>query len=221
MERATKIDKNDIIFFQESKELENYCLLKYFIHFLHSIGIKRPLNFSYVEENGPLIDNLTLKENILLESIPNGLSSTKEFQLYTYLKRTGNIYLINLFNKIKHLEEYPKNTDIETRKITALFRGLVRKADYIMLERPEKHLSEQNFLLFINAMTYQIKNRPQMALINSSSFNPFMNLVSKIVYKDQSEKFIISQYSKPLQQLSQQSSYPEEIYTEIDQKKVA
>ena len=173
----------------------NICQLKDFTNFIYSTDVRRPIKFSFVDGEGQLINKLTLKENIFLESIPTSLAQSKEFQLETYLKKTRNINLIRLFKKVSLLDVYPDKIDDQTRKIVALIKGLLQEADYLFLEHPEKHLSSTNLDLFIKAMEYQNKTLPQIIVIGSANAGMWTPFISKLIRQDEFYQYSLEEVS--------------------------
>lgn len=174
-------DKNDILLFQFESSNRKSCRLKHFLHFLNSQGARRPLRFAYIEAEGPLISNLSLRENIYLDSIPNSLSETKDFQMRSFLQRSSNHHLIEFFNRIPLLDELPGAVDAQTRKMAALFKGLLQSADYLFLESPERYLDDEILAVFTNALRFQAAGRSQTVLIDSENPQFWTPFASKLV----------------------------------------
>lgn len=174
---AVTFDQNDILLFRFD-ESKRGCKLKHFLHFLNSQGARRPLRFAYIESEGPLISNLSLRENIYLDSIPNSLSETKDFQMRSFLQRSSNHHLIEFYNRIPLLDEMPGAVDSQTRKMAALFKGLLQSADYLFLESPERYLDDASLEIFTNALRFQVAGRGQTVLIESDNpqlWTPYAN----------------------------------------------
>jgi ABC-type multidrug transport system ATPase subunit len=192
MKEVRSLSKMDILFFLKTQELVSSSRqLKDFIHFLKLMGPGESLCFSYVDQDGPLLNNLTLRENIYLDSIPSGLSKTKEYQLQDFLRRTGNGHLIDLYSKVQLLDEYPDKVDAQTKKLAALTKGLLQKADYLLLDSPEKYLGEENTKLFIKALEFQVSNSGQIVLISSENTAFWEPLSTKKVLRTDNKKFAI------------------------------
>jgi hypothetical protein len=163
--------------------------LKDFINFLLSIGIKRPLRFSFVEKTGSLINSLTLKENILLDSTCSQKNISPDAYLSNYLKENGNLYLIRLFNKIGLIDLYPDKVSKEIQKITALIKGLLQNADYLFLESPEEYLSIPICELFVRALEFQAQITDRIVIINSPNDELWKPHISQIINQDENCNF--------------------------------
>ncbi len=161
-------DPKDILLFNFEHKTRG-CRLKHFLHFLNSQGTRRPIRFAYIEAEGPLIGNLSLRENIYLDSIPNSLSETKDFQMRSFLQRSSNQHLIDFYNRIPLLDELPGKVDAQTRKMAALFKGLLQSADFLFLESPERYLDNESLEVFTNALRFQTAGREQTVLIDSEN----------------------------------------------------
>lgn len=176
---SVEFEQNDILLFK-FEQASKGCRLKHFLHFLNSQGTRRPIRFAYIEAEGPLITNLSLRENIYLDSIPNSLSETKDFQMRSFLQRSSNHHLIDFYNRIPLLDELPGDVDSQTRKMAALFKGLLQSADYLFLESPERYLDDESLKVFTNALRFQAASRSQTVLLDSTNpqlWSPYANKV--------------------------------------------
>lgn len=193
MVRNKKIEQNDIIFFQKESTRYDCSQLKHFINFLYFQGFKRPLNFSHVDKEALLIKNLSLKDNIFLESIPNSLKTSKALQLDGLLKQTGNIHLLNLFEQLGNLDVFPEEVDSQKKKIVGLIKSLINKNDFIFLEHPENHLDEATCKLFTKALLQQENvRREYIVLIHSQKQELWIPYANKIVGRDLQGKFLVT-----------------------------
>lgn len=178
-----EFDKNDILLFKFAAPSKG-CRLKHFLHFLNVQGTRRPIRFAYIEAEGPLISNLSLRENIYLDSIPNSLSETKDFQMRSFLQRSSNHHLIDFYNRIPLLDELPGAVDAQTRKMAALFKGLLQSADYLFLESPERYLDDETLAVFTNALRFQTASRSQTVLLDSQNPQFWTPLANKVVLQN-------------------------------------
>ncbi|MEI8346548.1 MAG: hypothetical protein WCG27_03715 [Pseudomonadota bacterium] len=159
----------DIILFQIERLENNSCQLKDFLYFLNWMRAPKPLKFSYVPSRPLLHGGLSLKDNILLESVPNSLTISKEFQLKNSLDRTGNEYLWQLFKEIPSLNAFPHEVDPVFHKIIALIKALLRPVDYLLLENPQEGLSPNLQELLIESLKFQAQDLKKIILIYGPS----------------------------------------------------
>ncbi|MBT3586580.1 MAG: hypothetical protein HN509_16850 [Halobacteriovoraceae bacterium] len=186
----------DILLFQSTEKLASHCQLKNFIHFLHCNGIKGPIRFAFIEADAPLLNNLTIRQNIHLDSIPQTMTQSGDFQLKEHLQENCNPHLSKILDCIGLLDELPTNVDDQTRKLAGLLKGLLQKADYLFLESPEKYLSKDNLKIFIKAMEFQTANTGQIVFINSDQESLWHPYISKTVSRRPSENFEILAVNK-------------------------
>ena len=191
MNQQTRLSKLDILFFPLQENDQACSQLKTFLHFLKTQSKGQEWRFSFVDSEAPLLNGLTIRENIYLDSIPNSLTSTKEFQLKTFLRRKGNVNLMELFNKIQLLDEYPENVDAQTRKLAALIKGMLQDTDYLLLGHPEKYLDRQNRERFIRALEFQASSTGQIILVASEEQEFWSPMMTKIVERNENKQFEI------------------------------
>lgn len=192
MDKKNQLNKSDILLFKNDENRYGHSQLKKFLSFLSSNGVKRPYKFAYIESEGPLISNMSLRDNIHLDSVPLSLSNTKEMELKYLLDKIGNDDLLNLFAKIENLEVKVSEVSHQVRKLAALIKGLIQEADYLFLEMPEKHLSDNQLRLFVNALNHQVQNNGQMVFISSPAVLFWQGKVSKIITRGPKKEFLVT-----------------------------
>ncbi len=172
----------EIIYF-ESREQKSHATLKRFLTYLKVQKVPGPIRFAFIDEKGPLIPNLSLRDNISLESIPSTVSSDKEFTLEDYLERRGNDALTKLYKNIKLVEDFPSEVDSQTLKIASLIKGLLQDGQYLFLENPERFLDKENLKLFTNALLHQLSERKQTLLLKSSTPSVWSPYITKWIHE--------------------------------------
>lgn len=173
----------EILLFEQNTPSEGTGLsaLKNFLSFLKINKAVQPLRFSYIDSEGSLIPALSLKENISLDSIPSTVSATKKFTLEDYLERMDNPFLIKLYNKIELVEDLPYQVDGQTRKMAALVKGLLQRADFLFLDRPEQYLDHESLKTFKNALLHNLQVNKQTLLLTSERPSFWAPYVTKTV----------------------------------------
>ncbi|MCP4912939.1 MAG: hypothetical protein GY909_07460 [Oligoflexia bacterium] len=227
VQSINQINEKDTFLFPLEENFSNYkdrSLLKDFIHFLHTQGVKRPLKFSYIDSDATLLEQLTLRENIYLDSIPSSLSDTKEFQLNNFLKRSGNGHLIDLFQNITLLDELPHQVDQQTKKLAALTKGLLRPSKFLLLECPEKYLNKKNLEIFTNALQYQIVTTGQIVLIATDYTEYWETMANKLVSRNMENQFKIERVKAKTQEYKDSEQRDQDghlIFVNFDKKSIA
>ncbi|MBT7610776.1 MAG: hypothetical protein HN576_13530 [Bacteriovoracaceae bacterium] len=192
MTRNNKLHKSDIIFFRSDPKKYTASQLKNFIHFLNSNGIKRPYKFSHIEGEGALIPNLSIRENIHLDSVPNQLSTSKDMHLTKLLEKNGNYHLLEMFNFIPELDHYPETVNDQVKKLASLIKGMIQEADYLFLEKPEMYLEEKHLDLFLKAIHYQTRSLGQIVFVHSQNEKFWRTHISKVVTRGYKNEFLVT-----------------------------
>ena len=185
MESIKTIKEKDIVLFRTEYDQEDNCRLRDFLNFLKYMKVKRPIKFAHVDKDATLIRNLSLKDNIFLESIPNSLASSKDVQLREFFEKKDNLYLNRLFDRIDKSEKKSEEANQEIRKLTALIKGFIQEVDYLFFESPEKHLSDENLKIFINALRYHSCRWNRISFIKSPLKDFWYQICSvEVVFKN-------------------------------------
>jgi len=185
---------SDIYFFKHDEDQVTWSpKLKDYIYFLKGQNIRGPYKFSYVDQNASLIETLSLKDNILLEAIPVSLKNSKEYQLHKFLEETGNQHLLGLYQHIQDLNLYPHQAGDQDRKICALIKSMIRKADYLYLENPEAYLFKDVLSILKEAIRHQVAIHQQVAVIHSQHFMLWSDEVNRIVSRQSDLRFVVTE----------------------------
>lgn len=184
----TKYTKGDILFYRlGEKEYTAPSKLRIFVNFLHQNGLRNPA-YSFVTAESTLIKSLSLKDNILLDSVPQTLDIKRETKLHYFIEQTGNKGLFELYNNIEDLHKTPENSSPESRKLTCLVKALLQQVNIMIFEQPERHLSQVNIEYFGQALNHETKGMKKTAIISSPS--PIWNSVAtKLLTRDQNGAF--------------------------------
>lgn len=157
---------------------------KEFIQFLHFIGEHSPLKFSYAGQNSKLVSNLSVRQNIYLDSIPLFLTKSKEFELTSYIQRTGNIPLHNLATKLEGLDLFPCTLNPQQTQISVLIKALIQKSKFLILNNPQAFLSHENKALLFQALHFIKKSEKRIILLKTNDESFFQELITKTITRD-------------------------------------
>ena len=195
MKKKFPLEKMDLALFNNG--LGHSCKfsqLKDFIGFLSHFGYPRPFRFSHVEAGGPLIENLSLEDNLLLHVDCNE-TYEREKQLEIVLEKSGNPHLKRLCDSIRLKSNMPKAVDDETRKSVALVKALLQKSDFLFLEDPEKFLGKEKLALFIAALVYKSATTGQIVVVNTRFQASWSAHFTKTVFRDEHNSFQVNHFN--------------------------
>jgi ABC-type multidrug transport system ATPase subunit len=234
MKKQLPLEKMDLALFDNGGGHScKFSQLKDFIGFLGHFGYPRPFRFSHVESGGPLIENLSLEDNLLLH-VDCNKSFEREKQLEIVLEKSGNPHLKRLCDSIRLKSKKPKEVDDETRKSVALVKSLLQKSDFLFLEDPEKFLGKESLALFIAALVYKSATTGQIVVVNTRFNTNWSSHFTKTIFRDEHNSFQVNHFNNGFDSTMikmQKSETPEEegflkivnVNNEIDEenKKIA
>jgi|GEM_PF-4464607 ABC-type lipoprotein export system ATPase subunit len=188
----------DIIYFDAPEGHQRQNIIKNFLSYLKFNNIKGPHRFSYVQSDYELIESMTLRENIYLDTIPLSLTQSRESQFKGHMQKQPNNHLIKLLNGVDSLDSYPSHTDQRSRKILGLSKALMQNADYLFFDAPEKHLTSHDLELFIQALHFHVGLHEKIILLSSEHENLWLQHATKRVERDSHKKFDTQLLNKKL-----------------------
>lgn len=192
------LENMDLALFENGSCLKEFSQLKDFLSFLKLYRRPSPFRFSHVETSGPLIENLTLQENLLLHVTGNEIKD-ETTQILHLIEHTGNPHLMSFYNKIRLKNSMPIEVDDETRKAMALVKALIQDTDFLFLENPEKFLGKEMLNLFVQALVYKTATTGQIVVIRTRFKNIWGPHFTKRIYRDEKNFFQVNHYSNGLE----------------------
>lgn len=198
MTKELPLEKMDLALFENGKPVSEFSQLKDFLSFLKLYGYSKPFKFSHVQTDGPLIENLSLEENLLLHSSSHDQESV-ETKLDKLLEQSGNPHLKELYNAISLKHLMPSEVDDESRKSIALIKSLLQGGDFLFLENPEKYLGKNLLSLFVQALVYKTATTGLIVVISTRFRNIWAPHFTKRVFRDEKNFFQVSHFSHGLE----------------------
>jgi len=180
-----------ILFVPENESVKNQSHLKTFINVLNYFKMKKPFKFSYIDTQGQLILDLSLRENILLDSTDHALLDDKDTKWKDLLLKHENKALVELVNSIDNLEVTAKNATAQELKVASLVKALLNRNDYLFLESPENFLTTAQLKTFKTALQHFNKANSSIVFIHSSQQQVWKNIINKQLLFSKNQRFIL------------------------------
>jgi hypothetical protein len=199
VEQPKKIQPFDIFYFHHklSEKPMGSSYLKHFINFLNDCQVPKPYKFTFVSRDGALIPNLSLKENIFLESVPTSLTTSKECQFEQYLNQSGHHHLPLLLHALGDLDKKPPALTKQQVKLASLIIGILKPNKYLFLETPEFHLVDQKLLQLVKqALVEQSKRQTAPIFIASEAMDFWSDFSNKIVHQSPNGQLTVKERIK-------------------------
>ncbi len=172
------------------------CQLRTFLSFLISQGEGNAPHFAFASAEGSLLPNLTLRENIYLDSIPSSFADSKEVQLQNLIQKTGNRDLLEFYQSIPSLDVLASEVDHRTRKVTTLVKVFLQDVNYWLLDRPGKYLDQKNIESLAKILEFYKKFSNKTILLAAQENSAWKSLTTTWVYKLPNRSFKLCSTSK-------------------------
>jgi hypothetical protein len=138
--------------------------LKDFFKIVENIKGKKPDRFSF---NGPepkLHKHISLSENIFFES-PFGTIKEKNKKQYSHSNFGGNVYLFELFERLRFPETMPMDSGLPAQKLASLIRSILRPDPFLFLVSPQLYLDRSTLELLGKALLAESQANKKTILI--------------------------------------------------------
>lgn len=193
--QGLKLYKESHIYLFENRSEPGHPQLKNIINFLKWKNLKQIVKFDHIPEDGNLIEDLTLHDNLTL--------SSKEFCRYRKLPKNINDLLVKnlggnvapLINEITNWNLYPEDVTPKVRKIVSLLKGINLSHPYVVLEKPEKHLPER-IISHLKVLILDLveSNKSEVIISNSKQDGPWENMFNKRIIYETNKLFRIEDF---------------------------
>ena len=169
--------------------------LKDFLYYLRFSGKRGVIDFSYANETDSLHHNMTIKENLILDSIPTSLIKENEVNLSDFLKEIKNPELIAMIAKVSNMERSIASLDKRTLKLTSLVKALLAQREMVFLVDPHSDLNAEDISLLKKCLNYESLHNNRKIFIQTSDQDCWLDTANIIIGRDAKNKF--SEKSNP------------------------
>ena len=208
------VNKPQIYFFPLEEKDTSFCQLKLLTNFIRYNYKSSVFKFSYIDSEGSLLGDLSLKENIKLSSDHTDIDDFTSLEMEQILENFENYYLTQLFNQIETAGD-SSVVKKESIKIASLVKSFFRSGPYYIYHSPEKYLSEENLNLFKKALEIQLLTSEYTILIASDKKENWQNFATHMVKRNHNKKFQVLPIIKDASKLIKENHTKDKENTEI------
>lgn len=217
MNNIHKIHSRKIYLFDYASSKHGNNTLKEFIYFIKSRGISENIDFSYSNSNDSLHCHLSVKENLILDSIPTSLIKNSELNLNQFLNSLNNKFIKYLFELVGDLNQPVSQLNRKQIKIASIIKVILSNSKYIFLNNPDEFLEANELEYIKQSLYYEADSNKRIIMFKSQRKILWPEIVTNIITKGEKLNFIDT--VNPLS-VSQESSLNHE-YTFTLNKKVS
>lgn len=163
--------------------------LKDFLYYLKFNGKRGVVDFSYANETDTLHQQLSVKENLILDSVPTSLIKDNEVNLSDFLGDIKNPGLISLLGRIKNLEEKVSQLDHRTMKLASLVKALIAKRELLFLVEPNQYLNKEDLKNLKSCLEYESQQYNRKIYIQSSDQDCWLDTARTIISRNDNGHF--------------------------------
>ncbi|MFW5871889.1 MAG: hypothetical protein ACOCUT_02175 [bacterium] len=163
--------------------------LRYFIRFLQSVDENAILDFAYVPDTPNLIDNLSARENILIDHSPPPHMRIKGEDLKDIVTEGNNPHLIKLMDYLPNLDCMPYQLSMEDKKLLSLMKGILSTSSLLVLHSPEKYLHIDLIHLLQKAILHETRFRQKTIVLCGKQTASWQEITDTVIFKNENSIF--------------------------------
>lgn len=194
--QAKKIVAGDIIF-MSPKQKAYQSGLKNGLVALRYLGMKAYYQFAHVDEGQNFVKNLSLLQNIMLESDTQTLCYDQEQIIQERLHMRPA--LKSLFFQIKNLNDLPSEAKKEELILASIVKSFLRNCPMIILDGIDEHLSHFQLKLLKKAILLKNEKENTSFLILSKNLDLWTELSDKIIIRKNDGTFQCMETTKKVE----------------------
>ncbi len=172
------------IFIFENSSFSNNSL-KDFLYYLKYMGQRGVIDFSYANETDSMHLNLSIKENLILDSVPTSLIKDNEVNLSEFINNIKNPDLVKLLSQLGDLNRQVSSLCPRFLKLTSLVKALLSKREMIFLVDPHKNLIKEDIVLLKRCLFFESIENHRKVYIQSIDTNCWLDVANKIITRDE------------------------------------
>lgn len=163
--------------------------LKCFIYFLRSQGKKGILDFAFSSSSDSIHAKLSIKDNLILESVTAGLIRNCDTNLIDKINNLENEHLAQLIHTLGPLDVKVEDLPPAGIKLTSIVKALLATTEYIFLEKPDQDLNSEQINLVKKCLEYEAKTQGRKIFIRATNLEIWVDIATDIVESDHGQNY--------------------------------
>lgn len=180
------------VFDTHSKPFQASNCLKEFLYYLKYSGVTGVIDFSYSNSTDSLHHHLSIKENLILDSVPTSLIKNNELNLVELIQQSENTALLRLIETLSDLDKKVSALDIKTLKVTSLVKAILSKSEYLFLVDPQQYLDTKSSKLVKQCLLYEAEHSHRKIFLGNCISDYWLDISNHVISKDQKQNYILT-----------------------------
>lgn len=179
-----QINESQIYLYDENyQKFFNLNPMKEFFNFLKSYNRSKVIEFCYSYEKDSLHQNLTIKENFILDAVPKSLIRDGEDNFKQFLLALKNPYTKELVFFIQDLNAKIQDLSKEQLKLVSITKSLLSQSEYVFMLAPDEGLRTEAMQIIKKAIEFEAYQRKRCILIKPYNRDLWLDIAEHIIFK--------------------------------------
>ena len=193
MDDIKPINLNRIYLFNDNHKIfYSVNPLKEFLNFIKMTQNRKNIEFCYSCEEDSLHQNLSVKENFILDAVPKSLIRDGEDNFKQFLLTLKNPHLKELIFFIQDLNASISSLSHEQLKLVSIVKSLLSQSEYILFLAPDKDMRPEALVIIKKAIQFEVYNRKRNVLIKAENRDLWLDISGHIIMKCESSHLFSS-----------------------------
>lgn len=165
-----------------------------FMGIMKSLKMAPPYRFSFISENGPLLSNLSLNQNILHASDPTVCCQGKKLdeRVATLISESQNQHVKTFYQKIDFPGLLARNASATQQKYTAICSAILSNRLVLLLDIPEAWLTDEEVEL-LDQLIMREKELGKIILLTSPHTERWWQSATHLITRKEDLSFSLNE----------------------------
>ena len=168
-------------------QVEQKFGLKDLFSFLRLTGLKGKISFSHSSGQHSLHQNLSIKENYLLDALPTCLIQESNEYLNGHIAELQNPFLKDLIHMTFPMHRMISGLNKKELALVNITKALLHGPKYLFLENPETYLNASELQIVKNTLVYEVEEHQLCVFVRSENAENWIDICPIILKKHETE----------------------------------
>lgn len=192
---SNEFPTDKILLFDFLRQDNSPNALKIFMQFV-KIYEQKDYTFVYANHLDSLHPKMTIKENLLLDSLPSSIMKKTNLTISEFIYDLQNIHIKDLIAKLSNLNQNVGQLTDKEIKIVSLIKAIIAQTDFLFINKPDEFLDTEELEIVKKAVAFESHQNQRTIFISPHQNFLWPDIVNYII-KLENHNFVINE--NPLQ----------------------
>tara|TARA_Y100000780_G_scaffold155505_1_gene140157 strand:+ start:190991 stop:191635 length:645 start_codon:yes stop_codon:yes gene_type:complete len=198
----------EIYLFNSEQKSFSANVLKDFIYYIKFTGKKGLINFSFSSAEDGLHQNLSIKDNYILDAVPTSLIKNSEDNFRHTSDNLKNPHLKDLIKETDCINRIVKDLTCEEKKLVGIVKTILSASEYIFMDSPDRLICNDTLKLVKAALEFESSHNNRKVFLSPATKEKWLDIATHWVCKKENGSFSKCRNQLQASPLTPQKKFP-------------